>query len=42
VEEIRTTANPTLTKDQIDFLRRYGKTRNTEVGEILFRAGDTS
>src|SRR5215211_4572286 len=42
VEEIRTTANPTLTEDQIEFLRRYGKTRNTEAGQFLFRAGDTS
>src|SRR5215210_4137222 len=42
VEEIRTTANPTLTQDHIEFLRRYGKTRNTEVGEVLLRAGDAS
>jgi thioredoxin reductase (NADPH) len=42
VEEIRTTANPRLTEDQIEFLRRYGKARNTEAGQVLFRAGDTS
>jgi thioredoxin reductase (NADPH) len=42
VEEIRTTANPILTEDHIAFLGRYGQTRKTEAGEILFRAGDTS
>ncbi len=42
VEEIRTTANPTLTEDHIAFLGRYGRKRKTEVGELLFRAGDTS
>src|SRR5215203_4219865 len=42
VEEIRTTANPTLTEDHIAFLGHYGQTRKTEAGEILFRAGDTS
>jgi thioredoxin reductase (NADPH) len=42
VQEIRTTANPILTEDHIAFLNRYGKTRKTEVGEVLFEAGDTS
>src|SRR5215216_4615972 len=42
VEEIRTTANPTLTEDHIAFLGRYGQTRKTEAGEVLFRAGDAS
>jgi len=42
VEEIRTTGNPTLTKDHIAFLSRYGRTRATEAGEVLFRAGDIS
>ncbi len=40
--EIRSTRAPTLREDQIEILRRYGETRKTEVGEILFRAGDTS
>src|ERR687896_2251767 len=40
--EIRSTRAPTLREDQIEILRRYGQTRKTEVGEILFRAGDTS
>jgi thioredoxin reductase (NADPH) len=42
VEEIRSTRAPTLREDQIEVLRRYGQTRKTEVGEVLFRAGDTS
>src|ERR671917_734693 len=41
-DEIRSTRAPTLREDQIEILRRYGETRKTEVGEILFRAGDTS
>ena len=41
-DEIRSTRAPTLREDQIEILRRYGQTRNTEVGEVLFRAGDTS
>jgi thioredoxin reductase (NADPH) len=40
--EIRSTRAPTLREDQIEILRRYGQTRKTEVGEVLFRAGDTS
>src|SRR5918992_6105458 len=40
--EIRSTRAPTLREDQIEILRRYGRTRKTEVGEVLFRAGDTS
>ncbi len=40
--EIRSTRAPTLREDQIEILRRYGQTRKTKVGEILFRAGDTS
>src|SRR5829696_7183664 len=40
VVEIRTTGNPTLTKDHIAFFSRYGRTRATEAGEVLFRAGD--
>lgn len=35
-------ASPTLTQDQIEFLRRYGETRKTEVGQVLIRAGDIS
>ena len=41
-DEIRSTRAPTLREDQIAILSRYGHTRKTEVGEILFRAGDTS
>src|ERR687893_1306614 len=41
-DEIRSTRAPTLREDQIEILRRYGHTRKTEVGEVLFRAGDTS
>jgi thioredoxin reductase (NADPH) len=39
--EIRSTRAPTLREDQIELLRRYGQTRKTEVGDVLFRAGDT-
>jgi thioredoxin reductase (NADPH) len=31
-----------LREDQIEVLKSYGRTRKTEVGEVLFRAGDTS
>src|SRR3712207_6872967 len=41
-DEIRSTRAPTLREDQIEILRRYGQTRKTEVGEVLFRAGDPS
>jgi thioredoxin reductase (NADPH) len=41
-DEIRSTRAPKLRGDQIEVLSRYGKTRKTEVGEVLFRAGDTS
>ena len=41
-EEIRSTRAPKLREDQIEVLRRYGKTRRTEVGEVLIRAGDRS
>jgi thioredoxin reductase (NADPH) len=40
--EIRSTRAPKLREDQIEVLSRYGQTRTTKVGEILFRAGDTS
>jgi thioredoxin reductase (NADPH) len=39
--EIRSTRAPKLREDQIEILRRYGHTRKTEVGDVLFRAGDT-
>jgi thioredoxin reductase (NADPH) len=39
--EIRSTRAPTLREDQTEILRRYGKTRMTEAGQVLFRAGDT-
>jgi thioredoxin reductase (NADPH) len=41
-DEIRSTRAPKLREDQIEILSRYGQTRTTEVGEVLFRAGDTS
>jgi thioredoxin reductase (NADPH) len=40
MQQARETASPTLTKDQITFLGRYGETRKTEVGQVLIRAGD--
>jgi thioredoxin reductase (NADPH) len=40
MDEIRSTRAPTLREDQIEVLRRYGKARKTESGEVLFRAGD--
>jgi thioredoxin reductase (NADPH) len=39
--EIRSTRAPTLREDQIGILRRYGQERKTEIGDVLFRAGDT-
>jgi thioredoxin reductase (NADPH) len=41
-DELRSTRAPTLREDQIEVLRRYGETRETEAGQVLFRAGDTS
>src|SRR5215207_2786335 len=41
-DEIRSTRAPTLGEDQIEVLSRYGHTRETEVGQVLFRAGDPS
>jgi CRP-like cAMP-binding protein len=40
--QIRSTRAPNLRKDHIEVLSHYGHTRTTEVGEVLFRAGDTS
>src|SRR5215204_7805138 len=41
--EIRSTRGPApLREDQIEVLRSYGHTRETEAGQVLFRAGDTS
>jgi thioredoxin reductase (NADPH) len=40
--EIRSTRAPTLREDQIEILSRYGRTRKTEAGQVLFRAGDPS
>ena len=42
MDEIRSTRAPTLREDQLAILSRYGQTRKTEVGGILFRAGDAS
>jgi thioredoxin reductase (NADPH) len=39
--EIRSTRAPRLRTDQIEILKRYGEIKKTEVGEVLFRAGDT-
>jgi thioredoxin reductase (NADPH) len=39
--EIRSTRAPALREDQTEILGRYGKTRKTQVGDVLFRAGDT-
>src|SRR5215208_174259 len=39
--EIRSTRAPQLREDHIEILERYGQTRKTEVGDVLFRAGDT-
>src|SRR3712207_4477899 len=41
-DEIRSTRAPTLREDQIEILRRYGQTKKTNAGDILFRAGNTS
>jgi thioredoxin reductase (NADPH) len=41
-DEIRSTRAPTLREDQIEVLGRYGQTRKTEAGQVLFRAGDAS
>ena len=39
----RSTRPPSpLREDQIEVLRSYGKTRETETGQVLFRAGDTT
>ena len=38
-DEIRSTRAPTLREDQIEILRHYGEMRETEVGQVLFRAG---
>jgi thioredoxin reductase (NADPH) len=41
-DEIRSTAFPTSSEDQIRYLGRYGEVRETEVGQVLFEEGDTS
>lgn len=39
----RTTRAPSpLREDQIELLRGYGQTRESEAGQVLFRAGDTT
>jgi thioredoxin reductase (NADPH) len=41
--EFRSTrASAPLSEDQIEVLRSYGQTRETEAGQALFRAGDAS
>jgi thioredoxin reductase (NADPH) len=40
---LRSTRAPSpLREDQIEVLRSYGQTRETEAGQVLFRAGDTT
>ena len=39
-DEIRSVAFPTLTRDQIQYLERYGEVRETEAGQVLFTEGD--
>ena len=40
---LRSTRAPApLREDQIEILRSYGQTRETEAGQVLFRAGDTT
>ena len=41
MDEIRSTRAPRLRTDQIELLNRYGHKWKTEVGDVLFRAGDT-
>lgn len=41
MDEIRSTRAPKLREDQIEVLGRYGQTKTTETGEVLFGAGDT-
>src|SRR5215216_1126116 len=41
-DESRSTRIPKLREDQIEILGRYGQTRKTKLGEVLFRAGDTA
>jgi hypothetical protein len=36
------TYRTTLTQDQIEFLKRYGQTRETKAGQVLLRASDVS
>ena len=40
--EIRSTRAPKLREDQIEILSRYGQTKKTEAGHVLFRADDAS
>jgi thioredoxin reductase (NADPH) len=42
MDEIPSTASPTLREDQIEVLMRYGETRKTVAGQVLFRAGDAA
>jgi thioredoxin reductase (NADPH) len=42
MDEIRSTASPTLREDQIEVLMRYGETKKTEAGQVLSRAGEAS
>jgi CRP-like cAMP-binding protein len=41
MDEIRSTRAPRLREDQIEILERYGRTSKAQVGDVLFRAGDT-
>ena len=41
-DEIRSVAFPTLTNDQMAFLKRYGEGRKMQAGQLLFGEGDRS
>jgi thioredoxin reductase (NADPH) len=41
-DEIRNPRYPVLREDQIEVLKSYGQTRETEAGQVLFVAGDSS
>jgi thioredoxin reductase (NADPH) len=41
-DDIRDPRYPVLREDQIEVLSRYGEIRESEAGQVLFRAGETS
>jgi thioredoxin reductase (NADPH) len=42
MDQLRSTATPSLREDQIEVLMRYGERRKTLAGQVLSRAGDAS